>query len=327
MLKSIFPLTKISMLKKTLTLPALVAAMALSSHAELEFEKIPLTITDASGHFFAPLTVEGKETKFLVDSGAGTVAILSTSFAQSLELPLKDIEGGSALGGAIQMHTTDVSAFKVGAFPRLKLSGLQVTDLSKATVVINGESIPPEGLIGVQFLQMSRAVFDPSAKVLMIPPHGTAEKAYLETIAPESSLILPLLKGGMSMPFIDVEVQGKVLTFLIDTGAGGNSLLPEFADELGLEVLSEGGSLGGAGEKKVHNVKYVVSQKTILGGRVDLGKTYFLVHSIGAKVVLPADKTFAGIIGTKTLGSLRSFLDFGSYSLIIPKADNLMPKK
>ena len=40
---------------------------------------------------------------------------------------------------------------------------------------------------------------------------------------------------------------------------------------------------------------------------------------VGATVVLPADRKFGGILGTKTLARLGATLDFGSYSLLVPK--------
>lgn len=287
-------------------------------HGGVKFEKVALTPSDASGHYFIPVSVEGKDTRLLLDSGAGTIAVLSTPFARSLGVPLKEIGHGGAVGGALKMHSVDLSAFKVGPFPRLKLGGLQVADLSKASIVLDGVSIAPDGVLGAQFLEMSNAVFDARRNCLLIPPHGTPDDVYFKSLSSESVKLMPLLKGGMHMPFIDVEIQGKIRSFLIDTGAGSNSLVPDFADELDLKILSEGGYIQGAGDQKALDVKQALSDKVLLGGELELGETEFLIHSIGAKVVLPADKKFGGIIGTKTLLALDASLDFGSYSLIVP---------
>ena len=166
------------------------------------FEKLPLTLSDKTGHYLGSVSVEGKEGRFLVDSGAGTVAVLSSSFAQSLGTPLSDLEGGSAVGGAIRMQKTDLSHFKIAGFPRLKLSGIQVVDLSRSTIDVGGKPIIPEGLIGVQLLALCKAVFDPKACALMIAPNGTPDRAYLESLSPSDQLVIPLLKGGMAMPFV-----------------------------------------------------------------------------------------------------------------------------
>ena len=93
-------------------------------HSGVTFEKVALTPSDASSHYFIPLSVEGKDTRFLLDSGAGTIAVLSTPFAESLGVPLTEIGDGGAVGGALKMHSTNLSAFKVGPFPRLKLGGI-----------------------------------------------------------------------------------------------------------------------------------------------------------------------------------------------------------
>lgn len=286
-------------------------------HGGVAFEKVPLTPTDSSGHDFVPVSVEGRDTRFLLDSGAGTMAILSTPFAEFIGVPLTKIADGGAVGGSLKMQSTRLSAFKVGPFPRLKLSGLQVADLSKAGVVLDGVAVRPDGLLGAQFLDISNAVFDARGQGLRIPPKDTPDDTYLKSVIPHAAKVVPLLKGGMFMPFIDIEIQGKVRSFLIDTGAGGNSLVPDFADELDLNILSEDGALSGAGELKVQNVKEVDVENVRLGGDWDLGRTRFLVHPIGAKVILPAEKKFGGIIGTKTLLAIDATLDFGSYSLVV----------
>jgi len=284
------------------------------------FEKIALTCSDRTGHYIGPVKVEGHDGRFIVDSGAGTVAILSSTFAQSLGTPLTELEGGSAVGGAIRMQKTNLENFKIEGFPRLKLSGIQVVDLSNTTLDVGGKPFSPQGLIGAGLLELCNAVFDPKASTLLIPPNGTADRAYLESLSTSDLVVLPLLKGGMAMPFVDFTIQGKTRTFLIDTGAGGNSLLPDFAAELNLKKLSEGGSLGGAGDKKVEDVSVVVSEQCLVGGKLELGKTQFIVHRIGATVVLPPDRKFGGILGTKTLATLGATLDFGSYSLLVPKS-------
>ena len=263
--------------------------------------------------------MEGKEGRFLVDSGAGSVAILSNTFAQSLGTPLTELEGGTAVGGAIRMQKTNLQNFKIDGFPRLKLSGLQVVDLAHSTIDVGGKPIVPEGLIGAGLLDLCNAVFDPKACALLIPPNGTPDRAYIESAAGTEFIAIPIFKGDKSMPFVDITLQGKTRTFLIDTGAGGNSLLPDFAAELSLKKTSSGGNLGGAGEKTVEDVSGVIADQCLVGGKLELGKTHFFVHRIGATVVLPADKKFGGILGTKTLASLGASLDFGSYSIMVPR--------
>ena len=284
------------------------------------FEKLTLTRSDKTGHYLGQVSVEGHEGRFLVDSGAGTVAVLSSTFAQSLGTPLTELEGGSGVGGAIRMQKANLEQFKISGFPRLKLKGVQVVDLSHSTFEVGGAPFAPQGLIGAGLLDLCNAVFDPKASVLLIAPHGTPDRAYFESSAMADFVTLPLLKGGMAMPFVDITLKGKTRTFLIDTGAGGNSLLPDFASELDLKTVSKGGSFGGAGDKTVEDVSTVLAEQCLVGGKFELGKTHFLVHPIGATVVLPPDKKFGGILGTKTLASIGALIDFGSYSLAVPSS-------
>jgi hypothetical protein len=81
-----------------------------------------------------------------------------------------------------------------------------------------------------------------------------------------------------------------------------------------------GSAVGGTGDKKVNDVSLVVSEQGLVGGKLELGKTQFIVHRIGASVVLPADRKFGGILGTRTLAPIGASLDFGSYSLLVPKS-------
>ncbi len=312
---------------KTLHLTTLLACLVLgSSRAEDAkpsgpvFEKLTLTPSDKTGHYLGQVSAEGHEGRFLVDSGAGTVVVLSSTFAKSLGTPLTDLQGGTAVGGAIQMQKTDLTNFKIASFPRLKLGGIQVVDLDRSTFEVGGKPFAPQGLIGAGLLDLCNAVFDPKASVLLIAPHGTADRAYIESSAVAEFVALPLLKGGKSMPFVDITLNGKTRTFLIDTGAGGNSLLPDFATELDLKTVSKASSFSGAGDKTVDDVSTVFAEQCLVGGKLELGKTHFFVHQIGATVVLPADKKFGGILGTKTLAGLGASLDFGSYSLLVPKS-------
>lgn len=285
---------------------------------ETSFERIPLTAS-ASGHCLVPVKVDGHDARFIVDSGAGTVAVLSTHFAESIGKELADLKGGTALGGAVRMHKTDVGQFKLGTtFPALKLGGLQVVDLSSASIRIDGKDIIADGLLGAGMMDLCNAVFDPSAPALLVPPRGTPDGAFLESKAAAGRLALPLFKGGMQMPFIDITIHGKTRTFLVDTGAGPNSLEPDFAAELDLPKDSEGGSLDGAGGSKVKNIHRVIARDNIIGGKVRPGEMPYFVFSVRAKVQLPEGKSFGGILGVKTLAALGAFVDLGSYSLVVP---------
>ena len=241
------------------------------------FKTIPMTLSDKTGHYLGSVSVEGKEGRFLVDSGAGSVAILSNTFAQSLGTPLTELEGGTAVGGAIRMQKTNLQNFKIDGFPRLKLSGLQVVDLAHSTIDVGGKPIVPEGLIGAGLLDLCNAVFDPKACALLIPPNGTPDRAYIESAAGTEFIAIPIFKGDKSMPFVDITLQGKTRTFLIDTGAGGNSLLPDFAAELSLKKTSSGGNLGGAGRTTNYTEAGVMWQTIIHG--------MFILSAIGIAFV------------------------------------------
>lgn len=300
------------------TIPAFVAISIGAMADEIEFERINLT-RSVSGHCLVPVKVDGHDARFIVDSGAGTVIVLAEALAKSMGKKLELLEGGTALGGGIEMHKTDVGQFKLGTtFPPLKLGGLHVVDLSSASIRVEDADVLPDGLLGAGVMDLCNAVFDPAAPALLIPPRGTPDAAFLESKAAAGHLVLPLLKGGMQMPFIDITLHGKTRTFLVDTGAGPNSLEPDFAAELDLPRDFEGGSLDGAGGSKVENIHQVTGREVLIGDKIEPGATPFFVFSVRAKVQLPEDKTFGGILGVQTLARLGAFVDLGSYSLVIP---------
>ena len=285
---------------------------------EISFERMSLTAS-ASGHCLVPVKVDGHDARFIVDSGAGTVIVLGKTYAESIGKALADLDGGTALGGEIKMHKTDVGQFKLGTtFPPLKLGGLQVVDLSSASIRVAGKDVFADGLLGAGMMDLCNAVFDPTAPALLVPPRGTPDRAFLESKAAADHLALPLFKGGLQMPFIDITVHGKTRTFLIDTGAGPNSLEPDFAAELNLPKDSEGGSLDGAGGSKVENIHRVTARDVLIGDKVRPAEMPFFVFSVRAKVQLPEDKTFGGLLGVQTLAKLGAFTDLGSYSLVVP---------
>ena len=74
---------------KASCLLALVASCLVTMADEVRFEKLDLT-ESASGHCLAPVTVDGHDARFIVDSGAGTVIIVGKTYAESIG---KDLAG------------------------------------------------------------------------------------------------------------------------------------------------------------------------------------------------------------------------------------------
>lgn len=296
---------------------------------ENTFHRVPLIRTDGSGHYLAPVTVGQRKFKFVVDSGAGMEVVLSKGTAKALGKKLNEAEGGGAAGGSITMHKTRVGRFIIGDAPR-EGKGLEayVVELQHAALILDGKKFTPDGLIGARMLEKWDVVVATGEKELIIPADGQPGESFAARFDDSAAVKVPFDSGMHNMPFVDVVIEGETYSFLIDTGAGIGSIEPAIAEKLGLEVVKENSSFGGAGDKTVNNAKVVVANGATLGGKARFPKMYFHTHSMAGTLKAPQGKKLGGILGGKVLASGGAYVDFGSHQVIIPKriAIKLPPK-
>ncbi|SHJ63405.1 Aspartyl protease [Rubritalea squalenifaciens DSM 18772] len=315
------------MISKTLTYAALAMLAALPVEAQQKeeakagkYHSVPLIRTDRSGHYLAPVKVGNRDFRFLVDSGAGMELVLAQGTAKKLGKQLNDGGKAGAAGGSVAMQKTRVGRFSIGDAPRVA-KGVQtyVIALHHAALELDGEKVIPDGLIGARLLNQWNVVVDTAKTALLVPDEGLSEGAFADRFEDDKAVKIPFERGMHGMPFVDLIIDGESYSFLIDTGAGTGTIEPGVAEKLGLEVIKENSSFGGAGDKRVNNAKVVMAKDAVLGGKARFPKIYFHTHTMDGTLKAPKGKNLGGILGGKVLASGGAFVDFGSQQIIIPK--------
>ena len=295
---------------------SLVLAGALTCSQALELEEIPLIRTDSSHHYLVEAKVEGDDFPLLIDSGAGMELVLSNATAEALGKIGKD--GGSAkgVGGSAAMKQFNVRNLKLGSRSFRKQTTYSI-ELQHALLLLDGEKFPPAGLVGAPMLKRLNAVVDTRSRKLLVPPRDAGADAFLKARDTGATRTIKMSEGDYSFAFVDIEIEGETYAFLLDVGAGTNSLEPSIAEKFGLTLSEDGRDISGAGKSKAMNARRTEVEEPVIGGKIKLPKMSFDVHALHG-VVPPNGKPLGGILGSRTLGALGAQVDFGSYRIIVP---------
>lgn len=119
---------------------------------------------------------------------------------------------------------------------------------------------------------------------------------------------------GKEYPFIDILINGKHLSFLIDSGSGANIIEPSVAKKMNIELHTESATFTDAGKGKT-----AIIDKPLFAKKVQLAKILFYLIETNATAKAPKGVEFGGVLGTTRLKLLKAFLDYGSHSLLILK--------
>ncbi|WP_193214482.1 pepsin/retropepsin-like aspartic protease family protein [Luteolibacter marinus] len=299
-----------------LTITALALAGTLTTCPGLDLEEIPLTRTDGSHHYLVDARVEGRDLRLLVDSGAGMLLVLSEETTRSIGMTGEASGQAKGIGGDAGLKRFEVGGFQLGDRRFSQMTTYSV-DLQHASLLLDGKLFPPEGLVGVRLLKRLNAVVDTRRRELLLPPRKAAPDAYLKSISDPTLQAIAMHEGAHGLAYVDIRLADETYAFLVDTGAGTNSLEPAVAEELGLVLGGPGRDIGGAGAAKVTGARRAEIRNPVIGGKVTLPVMSFDVHPLQG-VVPPGEQRLGGILGSRTLGALGARVDFGSYRIFVP---------
>jgi hypothetical protein len=206
-------------------------------------ENIPFEFIE--NHLFLPVTINGREKLWCLDTGAQMTAI-DTAFALKLDLKAEGKIKGSGAG-----RTVDLSFVKL---PEYSVPGLRFQSQRAVTLEIGeifkrmyGMDVP--GILGYDFLSRLTTKIDYARKTLSFyHPDKFVYKGEGRVVK------APLVNGTFTVP---VTVDGKYSgPWSLDLGAGGCSFHYPFAEENGLLVFPgvqrlAGGAGGDFREKEV----------------------------------------------------------------------------
>ncbi len=287
------------------------------------YETVPLGEDRVSGHYTVDVQIERKPLRFGIDYGLGKAIVLSTPTAKALRK--RTISAGAADGvtGKVTIRKTKLKSFEViGLSPVLKDSDAFVIDLGELLIHKENQPSTPDGLLGVSVLDQWNAVIDIGMRRLLIPYPRLPGTSFTQWMHRRGAFVAPLQKSSDGFTMLDLTIKKKTYTFLVDVGAGLNTIEPAVAKRLRLQVVDEAGDAVRIGDKAAEGLAIAEADDVVLGGAIEVKKLQFRVYEHVTKIILPAGKTYGGILGSRALAAMNASLDFGTYSLIVPKPED-----
>ncbi|WP_431051981.1 aspartyl protease family protein [Roseateles sp. L2-2] len=297
--------------------PPRAAAADEPGRCAIESMTIPVRLVERRP--VATLELNGVPVSLLVDSGA-FYSFLSASTAQQLGLPLRKPPSNLVVQGV----TGPVEGLRLTTVKSVKL---EEAKLEYVEFLVGGSELNAGimGVLGRNFLSIADTEYDLAHGVVrLVSPRGDCAKRSLAYWAGDAPVIeVPALSYSRNDRAIRVEVQvnGRKLEALMDTGAPATSLTLSAARKAGIAEadMTPGIRSGGAGAdlaatwmtnvalfeiggEKVRDNRLKVSDVSARDHDVLLGLDYFLSHRIyvarsqnkvyatwnGGKVFLPS---------------------------------------
>ncbi|BDS06291.1 hypothetical protein NT6N_13310 [Oceaniferula spumae] len=301
--------------------PVTAIAQEPAAKQSMKMMALPIEKVDAGTHWFIKAQVDGETVDLLVDSGSSYTAIYSKALADKLGKKLESSNGVSGVAGKVKSWKTTFDKVRVGGGLNLKKTPSQVLDLSHLEgFKVNGQPRVVSGLIGAPLLSAARAVFDPENNRILVPTSETKPGEYLKLAKARKDIVVPLAKGGDSLPFIKVDIKGETLGFVFDTAAGDSTMQPELVEHFKLKTQALGGGVRGAGTGGSTELSWTMVEKPLIGKKLQVSKHAFVIVDSHAKSVVPDGMKLGGVLSVRRLKSFKGLIDFDSYSYIIPRA-------
>ena len=269
--------------------PALAGSCALHVIAAL-----PVTMRDARAT--VPVTVNGRDTEFWLDSGAW-FSIMSKARASELALPLQEAPAGLYGIGIGGTHSLELA--------RIKDFGIVGVTLHKLEFLVGG-SDAGNALIGRNILGIADTEFDLAhGSVKLIRPVGCSQVAMAYWATGHAYFVASLMDTGDHMDFgVKAAVNGVPIKAEIDSGAPHSLLSQRAAERAGIDLTGPGvqplDGMGGfgrkllkgwsvpvnsvaIGEEQVLRTRLDVIEGSIAGGdgpEMLLGADFLLAHHV-----------------------------------------------
>jgi clan AA aspartic protease (TIGR02281 family) len=280
-----------------------------------------LVLTYQHGHILTPATLNGVETNMILDTGAqGT--LVTKAAATRLHLPLMFTGGHvSGVGGSRSLYLFYAHSFRLG---ELHGENLQLT-VSDAT--FDTYDRPVDGLFGADFLatyDIDLDLLEHKARLFKVISGCSRPNALLDQPLFEADLVHGGPMGDAS-PFVRVEIGGKTLLAVVDSGAPNTVVFRSAARRLGVDLDSLAHdphfAATGVGPNARAAVRHVMAPITV--GEVT-------VSNLPVAIV---DERMPGgidmLLGMDFLSRVHVWLSFSSHTMIMqypPKASPPLPK-
>lgn len=281
-------------------LPALVlslwGAAPLQARAGCQLQQMDIPVHMVGRRPVATLMLNGTPVQLLVDSGA-FFSFLSPATAEQLKLRTRSLPWGMTIEG----YTGKVAAQRT----RVEKVGLQGAELSDVEFVVGGNELGDgiQGLLGRNILAAADTEYDLAhGWVKLSFPKGDCEKNSFAYWAGDAPVVVVPLEDDKRTDLamrVEVQVNGKPVMALLDTGATSTSLSLKTARRSGIrdQDMKPDGRTGGAGEGLVRSWTAQVASFELGGEKIVnntlgvddvhgsdqgvlIGLDYFLSHRI-----------------------------------------------
>jgi clan AA aspartic protease (TIGR02281 family) len=279
-----------------------------------------LTLTYQQGHILIPASLNGVETNMILDTGAqGTM--VTRAAATRLALPLTFTGAHvSGVGGSRSLYLFYARSFRLG-----ELHGEHLP-LTVSAATFEGYDRPVDGLFGADFLSAYDIDFDlrnHRARLFTAISGCSHPSALLD----EPLFQAELVRGpvGDASPFVRVEIGGKTLLAVVDTGAPHTVIFRNAARKLGVNLDSLANdphfTATGVGPYARAAARHVMAPITV--GEITISNL---------PVAIVDERMPEGIgmlLGMDFLARVHVWLSFSSRTMIMqypPKASPPLPK-
>ena len=221
--------------------------------------ELPLSYTHH--HLETTALLNGKPAVLFIDTGAEETVLVAAA-ASRLSLPLEPAGTATGIGGSASRYVFVARRFQIGT-----LHGTRLTLAASDTAF--GPESKIDGLLGVDFL----AAYDLD---LDLKEHKALLFAKIAGCSHPTAVLTGQLYGvpmiGSSnpndhRPFVSVEVGGKRMVALIDSGSPGTVIFRNAARRLGLDIANLPGDrrfkVGGMGPGHPDAVRHVLTPMTV----------------------------------------------------------------
>lgn len=284
----------------------------------LAFHSIPMERANPGSLDLVKVRVEERTEWYVIDTGCARALLHSVTLAKALGKELRPEGRLEGVGGHINAYRADFDSVMVGG--RIEVGGADshVTEVNHLeSLKVDGEPADPQGLVGSPLLAKTRAVLDFAAGRILVPGAEVPKDGFRRAMESQGERIVELHRTRYDYPYVEAEIEGERFVFLLDTGANTNTIEPEVAESLGLELEQTGREVKGS--RTLADVPTARLERLRIPGGVILGQVKcHVVDALGAAEG-PEGMRLGGILGSQTLHSMKAKLDFGSYVLVLPK--------
>ena len=256
----------------------------------------------------AEARLNGQPTAMVVDTGAN-ITTLSRSSADRLRLSLELLHGWSeGIGGSQTAYGFDTRSYAIG---RLHGSHFRLLASDLGSVEHTGV----DGLFGSDFLGAYDVDIDlPDRKVRLFKPIGGCSEDTPRTALSGELYTVPMVALPQEdRPVVEVQVAGKTLRAMVDTGAPGSVIFRDSARRIGLDPRALPADrkfhVGGIGPSRPDAVLHVLAPVTM--GEITISNL---------PVAIIDQRSMQGVdmlLGLDLLSRAHAWFSFSSHTLVL----------